>query len=331
MILQYVLINQIICLTDTHLVTPTHHSACSQSANLWLTPSLWMMLTLTLSTSTSAKSPADNASMSLGSTFTVGCLFDNNSNHNNKIIIIIIIIIAFKFASREFSQPHCAMNTYAQVAWAKLCANHVQHIECLSRATCRVACHVVRRDSSAIKFDRVEIAFIWAVFYGLNHWTDEGEEKTRVPRENPWQRASEHATYYSPEIQAPSETRTRTPALVAGKESRRANHYTTHHCAACLEMYVQGFAWFEAMRFVVVSESLHVPGICSVHVKEGSALTTVRVATLTYKVAIQTCCLTQSQYTDTGPISFGAEHQLPGRLATRVPVVRVPVVRVLSY
>ena len=39
-------------------------------------------------------------------------------------------------------------------------AYHLQH----------VMCHVVRRDSSAIKFDRVEIAFIWAYFIGWNHW-----------------------------------------------------------------------------------------------------------------------------------------------------------------
>ena len=32
----------------------------------------------------------------------------------------------------------------------------------------RVACHVVRRDSSAVKFDRVEIAFILA----LLHWLE---------------------------------------------------------------------------------------------------------------------------------------------------------------
>ena len=64
------------------------------------------------------------------------------------IIIIIIIIIAFNGAVRDALQsPHCAVN-------------HVQHIERLSRATCRVTCRVVQRDSSAIKFDRVEIAFI---------------------------------------------------------------------------------------------------------------------------------------------------------------------------
>ena len=52
-------------------------------------------------------------------------------------------------------------NTYAQVARAQSCANQVQHIERSS------VCHVVRRDSSAVKFDRVEIAFILAIFYRL--------------------------------------------------------------------------------------------------------------------------------------------------------------------
>ena len=46
----------------------------------------------------------------------------------------------------------------AQVARMQSCANHVQHIGHLC-AICRVTCHVVQRDSSAFKFDRVEIAF----------------------------------------------------------------------------------------------------------------------------------------------------------------------------
>ena len=51
-------------------------------------------------------------------------------------------------------------------------------------------CHVVGRDSSAFKFDRVEIAFILAFF----HWlTDEGGEETGLPGENPRQLASENA------------------------------------------------------------------------------------------------------------------------------------------
>ena len=40
-------------------------------------------------------------------------------------------------------------------------AYHVQHV-----------CHVVRRGSSAIEFDRVEIAFILALFYCLKPLTD---------------------------------------------------------------------------------------------------------------------------------------------------------------
>ena len=81
------------------------------------------------------------------------------------ILYIIIIIIAFKGASRDFfgQSPHSAAN----------CLQHVRSsgpgvIVCKSRATqralitckCHVTSHLVQRDSSAIQFDRVEIAFI---------------------------------------------------------------------------------------------------------------------------------------------------------------------------
>ena len=86
--------------------------------------------------------------------------FTEAANYYN----IIIIIIAFKGAIRDFLQsPHSAAN----------CLQHVRSsgpdaIVCKSRAThrtlitckCHVTCHLVRRDSSAVKFDRVEIAFI---------------------------------------------------------------------------------------------------------------------------------------------------------------------------
>ena len=68
----------------------------------------------------------------------------------------------------ELSPTH----NYAPVARVQLCANHVQHIERLSCATCCVTCHMVRRDSSAIKFDRVEIAFILALLYRLLGFSD---------------------------------------------------------------------------------------------------------------------------------------------------------------
>ena len=45
--------------------------------------------------------------------------------------------------------------------------------------------HEIRRYSSAIKFDRVEIAFIVALFHWLKPLTDDGGEETGVPGENP--------------------------------------------------------------------------------------------------------------------------------------------------
>ena len=60
------------------------------------------------------------------------------------LLLLIIMIIAFKGAIRDFSQsPQCISNTYAQVARARSCRNHVRHVECLSCARCRVMCHVV--------------------------------------------------------------------------------------------------------------------------------------------------------------------------------------------
>ena len=58
------------------------------------------------------------------------------------MVIMMIIIIALKAANRDFcyllTSPRTVSNTYAQVARAQSCANHVQHIEHVSRATCRV-------------------------------------------------------------------------------------------------------------------------------------------------------------------------------------------------
>ena len=54
----------------------------------------------------------------------------------------IIIIIALKDAIRDFhnllTAPLAVSNTYAEVARAQPCANHVQYIEHLLRATCSV-------------------------------------------------------------------------------------------------------------------------------------------------------------------------------------------------
>ena len=72
---------------------------------------------------------------------------------------MIIIVIAWKGASRDsLESPHYAANvsnTYAQVARAQSCANHMQHIEHSSRVTCRVLHGMEGQLSYA-----VEIAFI---------------------------------------------------------------------------------------------------------------------------------------------------------------------------
>ena len=131
------------------------------------------------------------------------------------IIIKIIIIIAFKGAINFFTISSQRRELIPSGPGATVCKSRATH-QALIMCKCHVMCHLTRRDSSAIKFDIVEIAFIWALFYWLNHKTNEVGEETRVPREHPWRRASENATNYSPKIQAPSETWTHAVALVAG-------------------------------------------------------------------------------------------------------------------
>ena len=62
-----------------------------------------------------------------------------------------------------------------QIKCNTLSAYHMQH----------VVCHVARRDSSAIKFDRVQVAYIFALFHWMKRLTDEGGEETGVSGENP--------------------------------------------------------------------------------------------------------------------------------------------------
>ena len=72
-----------------------------------------------------------------------------------------------------------------QITCNTLGAYRVQH----------VVYHVVRRDSLAVKFDRVEIAFSLALFYCLKPFTDEGWEETEVSGEDFRRRALENATH----------------------------------------------------------------------------------------------------------------------------------------
>ena len=80
------------------------------------------------------------------------------------IIIIIIIIITFKGSIRDFLQSlhstaNCLQHARLSGQGTIVCKSRAAH-RALITCKCHVTCHLVRRDSSAIKFDRVEIAFI---------------------------------------------------------------------------------------------------------------------------------------------------------------------------
>ena len=79
---------------------------------------------------------------------------NNNNNNNNRIQRRYSRFFTISSQRRELSPTHT-------LKWPG--RNRVQ-ITCSTSSTytckCHVTCHLVRRDSSAIKFDRIEIAFI---------------------------------------------------------------------------------------------------------------------------------------------------------------------------
>ena len=90
--------------------------------------------------------------------------YNNNNNNNrtemhNSRFFTISSLRREPSPTRTFKWPK---RDHVQIMW------NTSKFERLSRATCDT-CHMVQRDSSAIKFDRVEIAFILALFYWLNH------------------------------------------------------------------------------------------------------------------------------------------------------------------
>ena len=86
-----------------------------------------------------------------------------NAEAVNEFLIIIIIIITFKGAIRDFLQSHsavfCLQHVRSSGPGATVCKSRATH-RALITGKCHVTCHLVRRDTSAIKVDRVEITFI---------------------------------------------------------------------------------------------------------------------------------------------------------------------------
>ena len=81
------------------------------------------------------------------------------------IIFIIIIVIALKGVNREFLQsPHYLQHVHSSGQGTIACKSRAAHPSAYHVQ--RVTCHLVERDSSALKFDRVEISFILLYFIG---------------------------------------------------------------------------------------------------------------------------------------------------------------------
>ena len=94
---------------------------------------------------------------------------NNNSSGNNNNNIIIVMAWKAQFKIFTISSLHWELSPTCTFKWPG--RNYVQ-IMCNTSIVHHMphaVCHLVQRDSSAIKFDRVWIAFIIALFYWLNH------------------------------------------------------------------------------------------------------------------------------------------------------------------
>ena len=109
----------------------------------------------------------------------IDCLINNNNNNNNNNGDDDDDNPIERRNSRFLQSPTRTLKwpgrNPVQITFNTSSAYHVQP----------AVCHLVRRDSSAFKFDRVELSFIFALFYWLKPLTDEGGEETGVPGENP--------------------------------------------------------------------------------------------------------------------------------------------------
>ena len=93
------------------------------------------------------------------------------------IIIIIIMIIVLKGAIRDLLTNSSLRHELSPTRALKWPGSNRVQITCNTSGAHhvqQVICHMVRRDSSAIKFGRVEIAFNFALFCWLKPLTDEG-------------------------------------------------------------------------------------------------------------------------------------------------------------
>ena len=121
----------------------------------------------------------------------------------------------FEIFYNLLTAPRTVSNTYAQVARAQSCANHVQHIERLSRASVMLRPTWYEGTAQLLSLTELKSHLFELYFIG---WTIKPMKEGRKP-EHPGKTAGDELqkmphNYYSPKIQAPSETRTCAVALV---------------------------------------------------------------------------------------------------------------------
>ena len=133
------------------------------------------------------------------------------------VITVIMIGTIWDF----LQSPHCTVNRLQHVRYSGLgsimCKPYATHWVLIS-ATC-VTCH----EGTAQLLSLTELKSLYFIGWTINRWRREGNRSAwRKPLVTSFRKMPHTKAL---EIQAPSETRTRTIALVAGWESRCATHY----------------------------------------------------------------------------------------------------------
>ena len=148
----------------------SHHKASAAAAHEWLSDSAHFAAGRSCQKRWSAQSAgwlhAHATTPALppaqGHTDTLLPASQNNNNNNNRIQ---------RRYSRFFTSPHsaakCLQHVRSSSPGAIVCKSRATH-RALIRCKCHVACHLVRRDSSAIKFDELKSHLFELYFIG---WT----------------------------------------------------------------------------------------------------------------------------------------------------------------
>ena len=114
------------------------------------------------------------------------------------------------------SAPRTVSNMYAQVARAQSCANHVRHIERLSRASVMLRATWYEGTAQLLSLTELKSHLFELYFIGWTIKLMKEGRKPEYPEKTPGDELQKMPQAHSPKIQAPSETWTLAVALVAG-------------------------------------------------------------------------------------------------------------------